>query len=209
MVPPPPGSQPRCGNPACGRPIERQATGRPARYCSGSCRQAARRERLSLAETERQRAGRLGADPAVPGQYRSATQAAALPARDHAAYQAAPIPRQVAGAMAPLVTKQLIVRDGRQVFPGGEAGHPTSMPVIRDAVDGPDAPAGSGTRGAASMATLGVDARLSGRRLDDSPAGTVVRAGVPEVQRLHQAGQNRRCRRRPTVGWRGRPFPRR
>jgi hypothetical protein len=30
------------------------------------------------------------------------------------------------------------------------------------------------------MAALGVDGRLSGRRLDDSPAGTVVRAGVPE-----------------------------
>ena len=32
------------------------------------------------------------------------------------------------------------------------------------------------------MAALGVDGRLSGRRLDDSPAGTVVRAGVPEAQ---------------------------
>ena len=28
------------------------------------------------------------------------------------------------------------------------------------------------------MAALGVDGRLSGRRLDDSPAGTVVHAGV-------------------------------
>jgi hypothetical protein len=32
------------------------------------------------------------------------------------------------------------------------------------------------------MAALGMDARLSCRRLDDSPAGTVVRAGVPEAQ---------------------------
>ena len=32
------------------------------------------------------------------------------------------------------------------------------------------------------MAALGVDTRLSGRRLDDSPAGTVARAGVPEAQ---------------------------
>jgi hypothetical protein len=59
MVPPPSGSQPRCGNPACGRPIERQAIGRPACYCSGSCRQAVHRERVRLADAERQRAGRL------------------------------------------------------------------------------------------------------------------------------------------------------
>ena len=32
------------------------------------------------------------------------------------------------------------------------------------------------------MAALGVDGRLSGRRLDDCPADTVVRAGVPEAQ---------------------------
>ena len=143
MVPPPSGCQPRCGNPACGRPIERQATGRPARYCSGSCRQAVHRERVRLAEAERQRAERPGAGPAVPGQYRGATQAAVLRARDHAAHQAAPIPRQVAGATAPLVTKQLIARAGRQGSPGGEAGQPESMPVIRDAGD---APPGSGTQ---------------------------------------------------------------
>ena len=141
MVPPLSVSQPRCGNPACGRPIERQATGRPARYCSGSCRQAARRERLRLAEAERQRAERPGADRAVPGRYRGATQAAVLRARDHATHQAAPIPREVAGATAPLVTKQLIARAGRQGSPDGEAGQPASMPVIRDAGD---APAGSG-----------------------------------------------------------------
>ena len=32
------------------------------------------------------------------------------------------------------------------------------------------------------MAALGMDARLSRRRLDDSPADVVVRAGVPEAQ---------------------------
>ena len=122
MVQPPPGSQPRCGNPACGRPIERQATGRPARYCSGSCRQAVHRERVRLAEAERQRAERLGAGPAVPDQYRGATQPAVLRARDHAAHQAVPIPREVAGATAPLVTKQLTARAGRQDSPAGEAG---------------------------------------------------------------------------------------
>jgi hypothetical protein len=131
MVPPSPGSQPRCGNPACGRPIERQATGRPARYCSGSCRQAARRERLRLADAERQRAERLGAGPTVAGLYPGATQAA-------------PIPRQVAGATPALVTKQLIARAGRQGSPGGEAGQSASMPVIRDAGDAPVTPPGCG-----------------------------------------------------------------
>jgi hypothetical protein len=146
MVPPPSGSQPRGGNPACGRPIERQATGRPARYCSGSCRQAARRERLRLAEAERRPAERLGADPAVPGQYRGATRPAMLRAHAHAARQAASIPREVAGARAPLVTEQLIARAGRQGSPGGEVGQPVSMPVIRDAGDAPGAPPGSGTQ---------------------------------------------------------------
>ena len=143
MVPPPPGSQPRCGNPACGRPIERQATGRPARYCSGSCRQIVHRERVRLADAKRQRAERLGADPAVPGQYRGATQPAVLRARDHAACQAAPVPREVVGATAPLVPDQLIACAGRQDFPGGEAAQPASKLVIRDAGD---APPGSGTQ---------------------------------------------------------------
>jgi hypothetical protein len=142
MVPPPPGSQPRCGNPACGRPVERQATGRPARYCSGSCRQAAYRERVRLADAERQRAEQLGADPAVPGQYRGAIQAAVLRARDHAVRLAASIPGEVADATVPLVTKQLIARAGRQSSPDGEAGQPASMPVIKDAGDAP----GSGTQ---------------------------------------------------------------
>jgi hypothetical protein len=146
MVPPPSGSQPRCGNPACGRPIERQATGRPARYCSGSCRQAVHRERVRLAEAERQRAGRLGADRAVPDRYRGATQPAVLRVRDHAADQAVPVPREVAGATAPLVTKQLIARAGRQGPTDGEAGQSASMPVIGDAGDVPDVPAASGTQ---------------------------------------------------------------
>lgn len=146
MTPSPSGSQPRCANPACGRPVERQATGRPACYCSGSCRQAAHRERLRLAEAGRQRAERLGADAAVPDQYRGATQADVLRARDHAAYQAASIPREVAAATAPPVTKQLIARAGRPGSPGGEAGQPVSMPVSRDAGAAPGAPPGSGTQ---------------------------------------------------------------
>jgi hypothetical protein len=35
-----------CGNPGCGRPAERQPTGRPAEYCEATCRQAARRKRV-------------------------------------------------------------------------------------------------------------------------------------------------------------------
>jgi hypothetical protein len=146
MAPPPPGSQPRCGNPACGRPVERQATGRPACYCSGSCRQAAHRERIRLADAERQRTERLGADPAAPDQDRGTTQPAALRARGHAAYHAASIPREVADATAPLVTKQLVARAGRQGSPGGEAAQPASTPVTSDAGDAPGAPPGSGTQ---------------------------------------------------------------
>jgi len=136
----------QCANPACGRPVERRPTGRPAAYCGPACRQAARRERVRLAGAERQRAERPGADPAVPDRYRGATQPAVLRARDHAAHQAAPIPREVAGATAPLVTKQLIAGAGRQGSPDGEAGQPASMPVIRDAGDAPGAPPGSGTQ---------------------------------------------------------------
>ena len=146
MVPPQSGSRPRCGNPACGRPIERQATGRPACYCCGSCRQAARRERLRVAEAERQPAERLGADHAVPGQYPGVTQAAVLRAHAHAARQAASIPREVVGATAPLVTEQLTARAGPQGSPGGEAAQPASIPVTRNAGDAPGAPPGSGTQ---------------------------------------------------------------
>ena len=40
------GQADRCAGPGCGKVLERRATGRPARYCSGRCRQAARRQRL-------------------------------------------------------------------------------------------------------------------------------------------------------------------
>ena len=39
----------RCARPGCGEPLERQATGRPARYCSGKCRQTAHRARARAA----------------------------------------------------------------------------------------------------------------------------------------------------------------
>jgi hypothetical protein len=40
-----------CGNPGCGRPVERQRTGRPAEYCGATCRQAARRKRVRAEAT--------------------------------------------------------------------------------------------------------------------------------------------------------------
>jgi hypothetical protein len=147
MVPPPSVSQPRCGNPACGRPIDRQATGRPARYCSGSCRQAARRERLRLAEAERRRAERLGANPAVRDQsHATAAQEAKSLARDHAARQAASFPHEVADTTAPAVTKQVITRTGSRGAADGETGQPISMPVIRGGGDAQGAPLSSGTQ---------------------------------------------------------------
>jgi hypothetical protein len=173
---------------------------RGARPCTAA-RPAARRERLRLADAELQRAGRPGADPAVPDQYPGATRAAVLRARDHAAYQAASISREAAGATAPLVTKQLTARAGRQGSPDGQADQPSSMPVIRDAGDAPGRPAGLWDSGAASMAALGVDGRLSGRRLDDSPAGTVVR-GCPQrpIGGIRLAGTAGAADARPSAG---------
>ena len=147
MVPPRSVSQPRCGNPACGRPIERQATGRPACYCSGSCRQAVHRERVRLAEAERRRAERLGAHPAVRDQSRgTAVQEAKSRTRDHAARQAASFPHEVADTTAPAVTKQVIARTGRRGAADGEVGQPISMPVIRGVCDAQGAPLSSGTQ---------------------------------------------------------------
>ena len=40
------GQADRCAGPGCGKVLERRATGRPARYCSARCRQAARRKSL-------------------------------------------------------------------------------------------------------------------------------------------------------------------
>lgn len=39
-----------CDGPLCSAPIARAATGRPARFCSPNCRQAAHRERVRQAE---------------------------------------------------------------------------------------------------------------------------------------------------------------
>jgi len=49
----------RCAGPGCVRPLDRAATGRPARYCGPNCRQAARREKARAAEEAAARAARL------------------------------------------------------------------------------------------------------------------------------------------------------
>ena len=137
--------------------------GAPGRVLRPCLPQAARRERLRLAEAERQRAERPGADRAVQDRYRGATQPAVLRAREHAAHQSAPIPREVAGATAPLVTKQLIACAGRQGPTGGEP--PAGVPAgHRGCRRRPGRPGGRWDSGAASMAALGVDGRLSSRR---------------------------------------------
>lgn len=43
------GHEPRCARPGCDRPLERKATGRPASFCSGRCRQSAHRARARAA----------------------------------------------------------------------------------------------------------------------------------------------------------------
>jgi hypothetical protein len=50
---------PRCAGPQCSRPLEARGTGRPGRYCSANCRQAAYRERVRQADAERDRAEQL------------------------------------------------------------------------------------------------------------------------------------------------------
>jgi hypothetical protein len=49
----------RCTWRSCGQPVKRAGTGRPPRYCSATCRQAAHRERVRQAEAAAARAARL------------------------------------------------------------------------------------------------------------------------------------------------------
>jgi hypothetical protein len=49
----------RCAGPSCSRPLEPAATGRPGRYCSAACRQAAHRGRIRQAEEAAARAAWL------------------------------------------------------------------------------------------------------------------------------------------------------
>jgi hypothetical protein len=45
--------------------LNRPATGRPARYCGGNCRQAAHREKVRAAQAEQERAAQLAAAKAA------------------------------------------------------------------------------------------------------------------------------------------------
>jgi very-short-patch-repair endonuclease len=50
-----------CARPGCARPVLKAATGRPGRYCSARCRQAAHRERVRQARQAARRAAELAA----------------------------------------------------------------------------------------------------------------------------------------------------
>jgi hypothetical protein len=49
----------QCANGACGQPLSPGGTGRPGRYCSAACRQAAYRARSVTARAEAKRAAEL------------------------------------------------------------------------------------------------------------------------------------------------------
>ena len=55
----------RCAGPGCARPLNRPATGRPAKYCGDNCRQAAHRDQVRAAQAERERADQLAAAKAA------------------------------------------------------------------------------------------------------------------------------------------------
>jgi hypothetical protein len=76
----------RCAGPGCGRPLNRPATGRPAKYCGDNCRQAAHREKVRAAQAERERAGQLAAAKATTARlWRPLEEAGFHDVADHAA----------------------------------------------------------------------------------------------------------------------------
>ena len=76
----------RCAGPGCGRPLNRPATGRPAKYCGDNCRQAAHREKVRAAQAERERAERLAAAKAATARLlRPLEEAGFHDVADHAA----------------------------------------------------------------------------------------------------------------------------
>jgi len=76
----------RCAGPGCGRPLNRPATGRPAKYCGDNCRQAAHREKVRAAQAERERAERLAAAKAATARlWRPLEEAGFHDVADHAA----------------------------------------------------------------------------------------------------------------------------
>jgi len=76
----------RCAGPGCARPLNRPATGRPAKYCGDNCRQAAHREKVRAAQAERERAGQLAAAKATTARlWRPLEEAGFHDVADHAA----------------------------------------------------------------------------------------------------------------------------
>ena len=76
----------RCGGPGCARPLNRPATGRPAKYCGDNCRQAAHREKVRAAQAERDRAERLAAAKAATERlWRPLAEAGFRDVAEHAA----------------------------------------------------------------------------------------------------------------------------
>ena len=68
----PSATQARCGNRACGKPLEHRPTGRPARYCGAACRQAVHRARARHSGADSQLTGTAssrgpGQDDPQPG----------------------------------------------------------------------------------------------------------------------------------------------
>jgi predicted ATPase with chaperone activity len=82
----------RCAGPLCLRDVEPRATGRPARYCSATCRQAAHRDRVRQAEAAADIARRL--------ESARAAAAVAFPQIDMYAGHAEMSAREVAGLAA-------------------------------------------------------------------------------------------------------------
>jgi hypothetical protein len=76
----------RCAGPGCARPLNRPATGRPAKYCGDNCRQAAHREKVRAAQAEQDRANQLAAAKAATARlWRPLEEAAFHDVADHAA----------------------------------------------------------------------------------------------------------------------------
>ena len=76
----------RCAGPGCARPLNRPATGRPARYCGDNCRQAAHREKVRAAQAEQDRADQLAAAKAAMARlWRPLEKAGFHDVADHAA----------------------------------------------------------------------------------------------------------------------------
>jgi len=76
----------RCAGPGCTRPLNRPATGRPAKYCGDNCRQAAHRDKVRAEQAERDRAGQLAAAKAATARlWRPLEEAGFHDVADHAA----------------------------------------------------------------------------------------------------------------------------